>query len=286
MSLNVKQTRNDDSMLNPLLKFRSNTYRLVVYPLALVAVAVLVFLGWIKEPAPELGARLSSADMLARSGALAEAEEQLKFIFDEEPDNRHGWLIQGLVDERRGDHLQAIESYRRALAGTKEEDLARDIRLSIADLYRRAEDFDGASRELDDLEADVGRHATISRIRGLIAWSQKDYRASRALFRQAKALSDDKVEYDAMAAGTFIAEARLSEARDILAALPEEAAAAWPYWRSLARSYLEAGDGEGARDALAHYIRLDASGKNRIRRDDFWMQHAAEVQLDELLQDG
>ena len=56
-------------MPNALNKFRSNRYRYLVYPLAVVAAGVLAYVGWIQEIQPEVGSRLSCADMLARSGA-------------------------------------------------------------------------------------------------------------------------------------------------------------------------------------------------------------------------
>lgn len=272
-------------MPNALNKFRSNRYRYLVYPLAVVAAGVLAYVGWIQEIQPEVGSRLSCADMLARSGALDEAEAQLVHVFDEEPDNLHAWLIQGLIDERRGEEERAIQSYRAALRRA-EGDLARDIRLSVADLFRRIDRLEEATAELDDLEETVGENAVICKLRGLILWSRHDYDGSRAMFHRAKELNSDNDELDALLAGTLIDESRFEEARTALEKIPADTAAAWPYWQTLARSCMESGDNEGAREALGRYVQLDRYGKARLRKDAFWKERADEAWLGDLLSDS
>ncbi len=270
-------------MSNTLVKFRSNKYRLVVYPLALVAVAILGFIGWIQEPEPDMGARLSSADMLARSGAYDEAQVHLDFVFDSEPNSRHAWLIQGLIDERQGRETSAIKSYRAALVLTSESDLKRDIKLSVADLFRRLENFQASKDELGTIEDELGEIPGTLRMRGLIAWQEAQFDQARSYFAAAKRLDPENAEFDAMMAGTLIEEQRYGDAWAALNRIPAEESVAWPYWHTLARSYMEVGDAQGAERALRKYVQLDKRGRGLLKNNAFWHEHAQDVQIEELL---
>ncbi|MFT7619700.1 MAG: putative Zn-dependent protease [Planctomycetota bacterium] len=277
--------RKRPEMPSIFLKSRSNAFRIALYPLAVIAVAVLVYLGWVNEPEPEIGSRLSSAGTLAQSGAYNLAEEQLVAIFDAEPNNRHAWLLQGLIDERRNDHQKAIQSYRAALKVTDEPELARDIHLSIADLFRRLENHDAARGELATVESTSGKSVATQRLRGIIAWSEGNYDAARTRFGDAKKLDPTNLEVDSLKAGTLIEEARHAEALTVLKKIPDDEKSAWPYWQTLARSCMESGDNEGAKKALAKFVQLDQRGKVMVQNDEFWNQHTEATELGELLND-
>lgn len=267
------------------LKNRTNANRYALYPVAVIALIGLVYVGWVKEPEPEIGSRLSSASMLAQSGAYDEAEDQLEFVFVAEPDNRHGWLIQGLIDERRQIPAKAIQSYRKALSSTEEADLKRDIRLSITDLYRRLLNFKAAHDELDAVVLESGQSSTTFRLGGLIAWQEGRFAQARAEFECGKELDPKNCEFDSLIAGLLIDEARHDEARAVLRKIPATEKSAWPFWQTLARSCMESGDDKGAKEALTTYVQLDQRGRRLLKNDEFWNQHASVDEFGELLND-
>ncbi len=285
MSTQLHRTANAIEMPNRFLKNRSNKFRLALYPIALVVLLALVYAGWIREPEPDVDSKLSSASMLAQVGAFEDAEAQLEGVFALEPNNRHAWLIQGLIDERRGNNAAAVRSYRAALRVTPEDKVARDIRFSITDILRRMKNFDAARMELDKLEQDTGELASIHRLRGLIAWGSEDYASARTFFTKAKLLEPDNKELDALNAGILIDEKKRDEALAVLKVIPPEESSAWPYWQTLARSCMEAGDDLGAKMALTKYVQLDQRGKGRLKNDEFWNEHAEAAGLNELLGD-
>lgn len=261
----------------------SNKRRAMLYPAALLAIGALVWVGWFHEPEPQVGALLSSADALAQVGAFDKADAELDRVFAQEPNNLHGWLSRAMIREFQREYEQAVGYYRHALLlHGQDDEVARNIRLSISDILRRDGRFEEAEKSLDELEKSNGEHAVIHRVRGAIDLDEGRLVDAAEHFAKYQQADPESVEAVRMHASTLILLGRLEQARTLLARA-EDMQGIWSMWPALAQSCLEAGDTAGAGSALARFIDLDERGREKLGRHAYWADVVESGQLDELL---
>lgn len=266
-------------MAIPLYKNGSNARRRILYPCAVLVVAVLAWLGWGYEAEPDLQQRLASAELMAKTGAFDGAIRELEIVLDEDPQNLHAQLIYGLIEERRSDEEAALRCYEKARSLTDSDSLKRDLDLSMVDLERRLGRLDEALARLEKMPVD----ADVERLHGLIDWEAGRNDEAFARFRAALDLEPESVELKLLIAGAHIENGAAAHARAMLETLPRDDKRAGGSWKTLARLYLESGDDKSAFEALSRYVELDEVASRRLSQDEFWASKADHELLGKLV---
>ncbi|MCB9833231.1 MAG: tetratricopeptide repeat protein [Planctomycetes bacterium] len=254
----------------PLYKNGSPALRLILYPGGLLAVSLLTWLGWFHQPEASDEQRLSSADMLVKIGAFDSARAEVEAVLKHEPDDLHALLLLGLLEERQDRTDAAIGVYERARRRTDDENLRRDIDLSLVDLERRAGRLDGARLRLAAFEREHGADRDSGRLAGLVDWDDGDHAAAITRFEALVASGPEDLAIGLLLVGAYIEEGRAADARLVLDRMPATDRRAGGSWKDLARLYLESGDEESAVAALGRYVELDGNAAKRLAQDEFW----------------
>ena len=254
----------------PKVTHRLCNNRLLLYGPAALILAGLGYGGFVRKALPDVEQVLNGAEIMAQVGAFEPADKAVADALAREPRNVHAKLIQGFIAERKEKHDEAIAAYREALAFGCDVDVELDVRLSIADLERRAKRFDRAQRELDALKTDRGTLWQIERLRGVVALDRGEIDEAVRRLQGALALDPENAELAALTASAHVEADDLERARRELSAHDPTVACKAPVWRRLARGFLEMGERTKARDALARYVESDKRAKTRLQSDPFW----------------
>ncbi len=262
-----------------------STARAILYPAALLVIVALVFLGFMWKPAPDDETLLSGADVLVRAGALDAAEESARTVLKHDPENLDALLILGAVEEKRGHEKSALDLYRKSLIVVDDEDMARDIELSVADLHRRLGQSDECEEWLASIESKRGALWQVERMRGVLARESGDLEKALDRFSRMAELAEDPTEATLRQVSCLIGLNRWDEAEERLRSL-EDPKAQGPRsaWKALARVRAEAKDVEGARRALDVLLGTGAKAKEELLRDSFWQQASEDSAYKDLLE--
>ncbi len=261
------------------------TARAILYPTALAAVVTLVFLGFMWKPAPDDATLLSGADALVRVGALDAAEESARAVLGHDPDNLDALLILGAVEEKRGHERSALDLYRKSLVVVDDEEVARDIELSVADLHRRLGQNEECAEMLTSIESKRGTLWQVERMRGVLARESGDLEGALERFQRMAQLAEDPTEATLRQVSCLIALDRWDEAEEKLRSLNDpKARGPRSAWKALARVRAEAKDVDGARRALDVFLGTNAKAKEELLRDSFWRQASEKPAYKDLLE--
>ena len=261
------------------------TARAILYPAALVVIAALVFLGFMWKPAPDDATLLSGADVLVRAGALDAAEESARAVLGHDPKNLDALLILGAVEEKRGHEKSALDLYRKSLVVVDDEDVARDIELSVADLHRRLGQNDECTEMLASIESKRGTLWQVERMRGVLAREAGDLEGALERFVRMGELADDPTEATLRQVSCLIGLNRWDEAEERLRSLDDPAARGTKSaWVALARVRAEANDVDGARRALDVLLGTGVKAKEELLRDSFWQKASEDPSYMDLLE--
>jgi len=269
----------------------------ILYSVASVAGAALLFLGFGITLPPDLGTRLTGAAMLAAAGAYEEALEVVETGIREHPEELDGYVFRAAILARAERYDESVRAYDEALehenaTGEVRLDLIQD-RASILLALKRMDDFHVACSELERMGGDY----QVATLRGLAAHTEKDYETATRHFEAALTLHDTSETRgrvwdvlliwgrDLVAEGSldtarrcferagelmpknavaFLkgAEVRLADddpagALTIMSGCPVGAAGSAPIYFRIATAFLAEGHEEPALDAIADALRAD-----------------------------
>ena len=122
--------------------------RVALYGSGLLAGAALLWLGFLRQPLPEMEDAVAEVMSLTEAGTVEEARALIDDLMERFPEDVRGLHLLAWFQESQGDLASAQDSYRESLALCPNDDLKRHVMLCIADIDRRSGESDRARRYL------------------------------------------------------------------------------------------------------------------------------------------